>query len=62
MALRVQAVVDDCRDPDSLAGFRAAALGYEKQWTWEEATTEEMLAGGVEPERVNSPLRRGRPQ
>ena len=38
-----------------MAGFWAAALGYQKQWTWDEATSEEMLAGGLEPERVNSP-------
>lgn len=53
MALRVQVVVD-CRDPDRLAEFWAAALGYEKQWTWDDATTTEMLTGGLAPDRVNS--------
>jgi glyoxalase superfamily protein len=51
--MRMQIVVD-CRDPDALAGFWAAALGYAKQWDWDEATTKEMLEGGLEPERVNS--------
>ena len=53
MGLNVQIVVD-CRDPDFLAGFWAAALGYEKQWSWDESTTQDMLEGGLEPERVNS--------
>ena len=53
MGLNVQIVVD-CRDPDFLAGFWAAALDYEKQWSWDEATTQDMLEGGLEPERVNS--------
>jgi hypothetical protein len=53
MGLKVQIVVD-CRDPDSLAGFWAGALGFEKQWSWDDATTQEMLDGGLEPERVNS--------
>jgi hypothetical protein len=53
MGLNVQVVVD-CHDPDSLAGFWANALGFEKQWSWDEATTQEMLEGGLEPDRVNS--------
>ena len=53
MGLNVQIVVD-CHDPDFLAGFWAAALGYEKQWSWDEATTQDMLEGGLEPEHVNS--------
>jgi glyoxalase superfamily protein len=53
MGLNVQIVVD-CSDPDFLAGFWAAALGYEKQWSWDEATTQDMLKGGLEPDRVNS--------
>ena len=44
MGLNVQIVID-CRDPDSLAGFWAAALGFEKQWSWDEATTDDMLEG-----------------
>ena len=53
MGVTLQVVVD-CRDPDSLAAFWAAALGFEKQWSWDDATTRDMLEGGLEPDRVNS--------
>jgi hypothetical protein len=53
LGLKLQVVVD-CRDPDALAGFWADALGFEKQWAWDEATTQEMLDGGLPPDRVNS--------
>jgi catechol 2,3-dioxygenase-like lactoylglutathione lyase family enzyme len=53
MAIMVQ-VTFDCADPEALAGFWASVLGYEKDWTWDEATTREMLEGGLDPSAVGS--------
>lgn len=46
-------IVIDCRDPDSLASFWAEALGYQKQWTWDEETVKEMRAQGLEEDQIN---------
>ncbi|MFZ0217774.1 MAG: VOC family protein [Candidatus Dormiibacterota bacterium] len=46
-------IVFDCHDPDALASFWAAALGYEKQWSWDEGTVREMRAQGVREDQVN---------
>jgi Glyoxalase-like domain len=46
-------IVFDCRDPDSLASFWAAALGYQKQWTWDPETVREMRAQGLRDDQIN---------
>ena len=46
-------VVFDCRDPDALSSFWAQALGYQKQWTWDEETVREMRAQGLAEDLVN---------
>ena len=50
-------IVFDCRDPDSLASFWAAALGYQKQWTWDPETVLEMRAQGLRDDRSTSAVR-----
>lgn len=46
-------IVVDCRDPDALASFWAEALGYQKQWTWDDDTVREMRAQGLQEDQVN---------
>ena len=47
-------VAIDCADPDRLASFWAEALGYEKDWEWDEATVQWMLDSGLDPSAVGS--------
>lgn len=47
-------VVFDCRDPDTLASFWAQALGYQKQWSWDEQTVREMRQQGLRDDQMNS--------
>jgi len=47
-------VVFDCADPERVARFWAAALGYELQWEWDQQTTQWMLDGGLPPQDVGA--------
>jgi catechol 2,3-dioxygenase-like lactoylglutathione lyase family enzyme len=40
-------VVFDCADPERVARFWCAALGYELDWEWNDETTRWMLSEGV---------------
>ncbi|MGN6522217.1 MAG: VOC family protein [Actinomycetes bacterium] len=53
MALSVQ-VTFDAADPEGLADFWCAVLGYRKDWTWDEPTTQWMLDGGLPKELVGA--------
>lgn len=51
MRMPVQ-VTFDCGDPERMADFWSAALGYEKDWTWDEATTAWMVDGGLSEDEI----------
>jgi predicted enzyme related to lactoylglutathione lyase len=53
MPAAVQVVID-ALDPERLAGFWAAALGYTKDWTWDEETVTWMRDGGLPEEMVGA--------
>ena len=47
-------VVFDCADPDRLASFWAEALGYQKDWEWDDATVEWLLSNGLDRSAVGA--------
>ena len=46
-------VTFDCHDPETLAAFWAAALGYEKQ-EWDPAYLQKLLDAGLDPSELGS--------
>ena len=53
MATPVQ-MTFDCSDPDALASFWAEALGYRKDWEWDEPTVRWMREGGLPEDQMGS--------